>query len=253
MMRHLAAALVLIVVCGSNGAGATAPEATAPKPDASPAGAEFHQRTRATIHDVLADREYAGLHDDPNASLRRLIRWIQSLMEGVGSWIHHWPTWLVWAIVAWMVLTLVAILVHLTYSFVAMLGGISQSSRTGRRRGEHPGQLFGLRPLEFDAMYAEARRLLGQGDWLAATKHLYVAAILWLDRQGCIAFRLSKTNRDYIEELRTRAALQSGFCWLTGCFEPVAYGGQPATGSLAQDMAHKVEDLLHESAGGVAR
>lgn len=252
MMRHLGAALVLIVVCGWSEARVAVAGEPSPTKGVTADDADFHHRTRATIQDVLADREFSDLQADSNVAGRRLFQWIDSLLNGVASWIRSLPSWLAWGIVVWMVLTLLAILAHLIYTFVMLLGGISPSSHASGRQGEHPGQLFGLRPLEFDAMYAEARRLLGESDWLAATKHFYVAAILWLDRQGCIAFRLSKTNRDYIEELRTQAMLQTGFRGLTGCFESVVYGGQSATMSLAQDMAHGVEDLLHESADGVA-
>jgi hypothetical protein len=200
----------------------------------------------------LAQREFADLNADPDASGRWLFNWFRSLLHEMASWIGKLPGWLAWGIVAWMILTLLAILAHLIYTFVTTLGGISRSSRAAGSRRDHPAQLLGLLPLDFDAMYAEARRLLGAGDWLAATKHFYVAAILSLDRQGCIAFRLSKTNRDYIEELQARSQVQACFRWLTGCFEPVVYGGQSATMSTTQQMANRVEDLLHESVGGVA-
>ena len=111
---------------------------------------------------------------------------------------------------------------------------------------------MGIRDLDFDAVYAEARRLLAAGDWAAATRYLYVAAILWLDRQGCIAFRLSKTNRDYLQELRPAAQQQGLFCRLTGCFEPIVYGGQAATKSTTDDMASNVEGLFHGPTGTIA-
>ncbi len=259
-MNQWLAAMVLAAACGWAGAAAAEErQAEAAQPAATAAAqapgtpdAEFHRRARAAIRDVLAERKFADLNTDPGTSGRWLLTWLNSLLQGIASWIGKLPGWLVWTLVAWMVLTLLAILGHLIYTLVTTLGGISGASRRAGPGGEHPAQLLGLLPLDFDAMYAEARRLLAAGDWLAATKHFYVAAILWLDRQGCIAFRLSKTNRDYIEELRTRAGLQAGFRWLTGCFEPIVYGGLSATKSTTQDVVNKVEDLLHESAGGVA-
>jgi hypothetical protein len=105
---------------------------------------------------------------------------------------------------------------------------------------------LGIRNLDFETVYAEACRLLTTGDWPAATRYYYVAAILWLDRQGAIAFRPSKTNRDYIGELRAQTRLQSPFSRLTDRFEAVIYAGQAATASTSRDMADTVESLLHE-------
>jgi hypothetical protein len=90
---------------------------------------------------------------------------------------------------------------------------------------------------------------LDAGDWSAATRYLYVAAILWLDRQGSVAFRRSKTNRDYLQELRAQDRLRGLFVRLTGSFEPVAYGGRPATMATGHDMAAALEGLIHELAG----
>jgi hypothetical protein len=258
MMRCRAIAVVLAVACVWSSAAASEALAASGSSDARGAAAQtpdtgdaaFNGRTRAAIKSVLAEREFADLNAAPSAWWHRLYDKFLSLLTRVASWIGKLPGWLVWVIVVWMVVTLLAILVHLTYTFVTMLGGISRSSPSTERR-EHPSQLLGLLPLEFDAMYAEAQRLLHAGDWLAATKHFYVAAILWLDRQGCIVFRLSKTDRDYIDELRTHGGIQAGFRRLTGCFEPITYGGRPATSSTTQDMAEGVEVLLHESAGSV--
>ncbi|MEN6449118.1 MAG: DUF4129 domain-containing protein [Thermoguttaceae bacterium] len=222
--------------------------------EAAPAGSpptNFHRRTRSAIKEVLAQPEFGDLRADPSALSRQFIEWLSSMTHGIASAIGMLPTWLWWLIVVWMIVTLVAILAHLLYTLVIMLGGVSRSSHRAARRG-HPGQLLGVPELEFDSIYEEARRLLADGDWLAATKYLYVAAILWLDRQGAIVFRLSKTNHDYIRELRTRVAIQAAFRRLTGCFEPIMYGGQPASMSNSEDMAKMVEGLLHEPAVAIA-
>jgi hypothetical protein len=183
--------------------------------------------------------------------MRRFLRWIESLLGRLGSAVHSLPEWLRRLIVVWMVLALVAILVYNLYLLVIALRGAGRSSPAGGRRRAHPGQLLGVPELDFDAIYAEARRLLAAGDWLAATKYLYVAALLWLDRRGAIAFRLSKTNRDYLGELAA-GGLQAPFRRLTLCFEPIVYGGQSATMAATEEMARTVEGLLHDSALAVA-
>ena len=134
-----------------------------------------------------------------------------------------------------------------------LLRGTSSPLRTNLKGGRIPGELLGIKELDFDAVIAEARRLLAAGDWPAATRYFYVAAILWLDRQGWIAFKKSKTNRDYIDELAPRARVQGSFRRLTADFEPIVYGGRPPQGSTIHDIATTVEGLLHEPAGASAR
>jgi hypothetical protein len=157
-----------------------------------------------------------------------------------------------WLIISWMVLVLAAILAHLIYTLWTILGGTSRASGAGAARGARAGELLGIRDLDFDSVYAEAGRLLAAGDWLAATKYLYVAAILWLDRQGWLVFRPAKTNREYLAELRAQAQLQGLLRGLTDGFEAIVYGGRPATMAATDDMAHTVEVLLHEPARTVA-
>ena len=119
-------------------------------------------------------------------------------------------------------------------------------SSTNDSAFNHPQELLGIRDLDFDTIYARTGHLLNAGDWLGAIKYLYVAAILWLDRKGLIAFRSSKTNMDYIRELKARTRVQDMFRQLTFCFEPIVYGGQTATKSTANDMAGTVRRIIHE-------
>ncbi len=227
-------------------------EGTAAGPSSAADLAAYHARTRSAIKDVLSRREFADLHGDSFAAWRGLIRWIDSIFEAIVSPLRHLPGWVMWLIVAWLILALLAILAHLIYTLWRVLGGESFAADAGRPRHGRLGELLGIRELDFNAVYAEAGRLLKAGDWLAAVKYLYVAAILWLDRQGCIAFRSSKTNRDYLGELGGRERLQAPFRRLTEGFEAIVYGGQPATGVATEDMARTIEGLFHEPAGVIA-
>lgn len=259
MMAHLDIALALAVTLGWSGAlGYGAPTARQRPADAllqaEPGTDSVAEpaRVRAAIAEVLARKEFADLHADPNAFSRWLVEWIESLLRRISSAIKGLPHLVLWVIVAWMVLTLLAILAHLVYTLWKFLGGAGRPSLAGPSARRPAGELLGIRDLDFDSVYADACRLLAAGEWLAATKHLYVAAILWLDRQGWIAFRPAKTNRDYLGELQSRSHLQGPFRRLTEGFESIVYGGQSATASAARDMAGTVEGLLHEPVQAVA-
>jgi len=212
-----------------------------------------HARVRAAIEEVLARPEFADLRADPNAFGRQLAEWLLSLLRRIDSALEHLPPWVFWLILAWMILTLLAILAHLIYTLWRFLGGSGRPSLAGAAARRAAGELLGIRELDFETVYAEAQRLLACGDWLAATKHLYVAAILWLDRHGWITFRLAKTNQDYLRQLGPHLQLQGLFRRLTEGFESIVYGGQSATVSTTRDMASTVEGLLHEPAQAVAR
>jgi hypothetical protein len=252
MIGHLGRVLALAFAFGCSGAPAQAsppaqeqPGTQAASPGSPGANTQADAtRTRAAIEEVLARREFADLRDGSHA-WERLMEWFKSLFERAGSALDRLPLWLLWVIVAWMLLALLALLAHLIYTLWTLVGGSSRAWRTASAAGRRQGELLGIRDLDFDAVYAEGRRLLAGGDWLAATRYYYVAAILWLDRQGAIAFRPSKTNRDYMGELRAQAGLQGPFGRLTDRFESIIYAGQAATATTTGDMADTVEGLLH--------
>ncbi len=215
-------------------------------------GNAYRQQARSAIEEVLARREFGDLHADPYAFWRMVRNWIASFFDRVHDVFKGLPEWLFWVIFVGMILTLLAILAHLIYTLVMLLRGTSSSLRGDRKAdpkaGRLAGELLGIKDLDFDAVHGEARRLLAAGDWPAATRYFYVAAILWLDRQGWIVFKRSKTNRDYIDELASRARIQGSFRQLTAAFEPIVYGGRTPSGSTIHDIATTVEGLLHEPA-----
>lgn len=258
MIRHLGRALLLALalVAASRGAQRAPPAARPGETGASPAPARLdlesdHARTRAVIEEVLARSEFADVHQDSYAYWRRVILWIASVFGAIASTLGSLPVWLLWTIVVWMVLALAALLAHLLYTLWQLLGTSSRGAPSGDASRRREGELLGIRDLDFDTVYAEANRLLTAGDWLSATKHLYVAAILWLDRQHWITFKPAKTNRDYLGELRRASRLEGIFGRLTQCFELIVYGGRPATTSTSHDMAKIVEGLLHEPARAI--
>ena len=213
------------------------------------AGNTYREQSRQAIREVLARREFADLHADPYAFLRMISNWIERFVQRANDLLKGLPEWLFWTVLVWMLLTLAAILAHLIYTLVILLRGTSPSLSTHRKGRRIGGELLGIKDLDFDTVYAEARRLLTAGDWPAATRYFYVAAILWLDRQGWIVFKRSKTNRDYIDELASRAGIQGSFRRLTADFEPIVYGGFSPQSFTIQDIATTVEGLLHEPAG----
>lgn len=239
--------LTSVVLC----AAATAQTMAAAESQGGDSLRVYHQQARRTVRDVLAEREFAQLRADPYGWLRAVMEWLQSALYGVRDTLEALPRWIFWLVVAWMVITLVAILAHLVYTLYLVLGGSSRRAAARAGRSRHEGELFGIRELEFESVYARARALLAESNWTEAIKYFYVSAILWLDRQGRIAFRHSKTNYDYLRELRATEQ-QAPFRQLTEQFEATVYGANPVSGVECQGVAAVVEGLVHETAGGTA-
>lgn len=242
--------LLSAIVFLQAGIGDAAEGASAPR-HAQPGS--YQREAREAVEEVLARREFAHLHADPHGGFRAFLEWLRDAWRRTGAALDSLPRWAFWLIVAWMVLTLVAIVAHLVYTLVMLLRG---SSRAALRRGtaeRHQGELFGVRDLEFESVYERARDLLAEGNWGEAVRYLYVAAILWLDRTGRIAFRLSKTNWDYLRELRSDPQRHAQFRRLTERFEATVYGAERPSGDQCQTVASVVEGLVHEVAPGGAR
>jgi hypothetical protein len=203
------------------------------------------EQVRRAVDDVLSRREFADLSVDESVWLKRLSVWLGSLLGKVGDLANRFP-WLIWIVVAWLVLTLLAILVNLIWTLYVWLkpsGGVLAPAR----QPVGAGLLHGVRALQFDDVYRRSRELLEQRDYAAAVRHLYVAAILWLDRQGQIAFATAKTNRDYQLELTGKPAYQQQFAQLTERFETIAYGSAAATMSDCREMTSVLEALQHSA------
>ena len=247
MIGYCGILLALVVAAGGGEARTQALPATASAADE--AGNAYHVQARSAIAEVLARREFADLHGDPYAFWRMVINWIDSVFRQLKQALKAMPKWVIWTLIVWMVLALLAILAHLMYTLVMLLRGVSSPLRGKSESGRIAGELLGIQDLDFDKVYAEARRLLVAGDWTAATRYFYVAAILWFDRQGWIVFKRSKTNGDYVDELARRTRIQASFRRLTADFEPIVYGGIAPPSSTVHGIATTVEGLLHEPAG----
>ena len=78
-------------------------------------------------------------------------------------------------------------------------------------------------------MLAQARALAKQGDYRAAIRRAYIALLYELEQRGKLRLHRSKTNRDYLEDLRSEQIIYPSFVALTRIFERIWYGHASAT------------------------
>lgn len=214
----------------------------------------YQEQTRQAVREVLATREFAQLKESRENPLAKIIRWLSSVFSAIPKFFASLPGWLWWVLLGWMIITLVAVLVHLLWTLIRTLGlGSGRGGARSSQTGLSGDGLLGVADLTFEQVHAEAMRLMQSGDWAAAIRHLYVAALLWLDHHGRVAFRPSKTNHDYLTELAPHPRVRKQFAGLTRVFEALAYGRQAADERACTWTAQTVEELCHETAETTTR
>ncbi len=85
-------------------------------------------------------------------------------------------------------------------------------------------------------LLANARALARSGDFRSAIRRAYIAMLCELEQRGKVRLHRSKTNRDYLDELKPQQSLYPTFSIMTGAFEHIWYGQEPATESEYDDF-----------------
>ncbi len=226
----------VLILCLSPALGPAAAAAPASTP-------EQRQRVEQAVAKVLDSREFAQLSDTKGNWLHN---WLMKASQAVGDFFAGLPRWVAWVIVIWMVLTLVAIMIHLVWTLWITLGG--RALKTGSGHGAEGGPLewLGVRDLQFDSVLARAKALREEGRWAEAVRFGYVAALLWLQDRQAIAYHASKTNRDFVREVANRPPVAKLLAAMTTSFETIVYRGRDATAHDATAIEQSIQRLQHE-------
>ncbi|MBX3278002.1 MAG: DUF4129 domain-containing protein [Acidobacteria bacterium] len=113
------------------------------------------------------------------------------------------------------------------YTLVRRLRG----ARRSKRREEKREVLGETLPEDTTAasLYRTAAELAQRGEWRAALRRAYIALLYELDERGKLRLERAKTNRDYLNDLRTDAEVYPRVAVRTEIFERVWYGEHPAS------------------------
>jgi Domain of unknown function (DUF4129) len=230
-MKPLAAVMFIALILAS--------VAVAHGQEATDAHSDYHARARTAVAEVLSSEEFA--ERDQTTWLSRASSWVLETLSELPKLLGMLPSWLGVVLLIWMLLTLLAILVHLAYVVTGLIRGRDSSHSAANNAAAV--ELFGTRDMDADTAYAEARRRLAERDWTEAVRFFYVASILLLDRAGFVRLRQGKTNHDYLHELASEPKYRAPFEVLTRCFESSVYGHRPADESMCGQMAEQVDAL----------
>ena len=73
-------------------------------------------------------------------------------------------------------------------------------------------------------LWRQAENLAQQGRFLDGVRSLYLAVLAYLHRSNRIRYEPTRTNGEYLDQLRSHRPLQDSFRGLTGIFELKWYG-----------------------------
>lgn len=111
--------------------------------------------------------------------------------------------------------------------------------RLRKKKGDEVREVLG-EELPDDAtaadLLANAKELARSGDFRSAIRRAYIAMLCDLEQRGKVRLHRSKTNRDYLDELKPQQSLYPTFSVMTGAFEHIWYGQELATESEYNDF-----------------
>jgi hypothetical protein len=200
---------------------------------------ESKEQAKSRLDSILARPEYVTGARGPNALtrlLQRFARWLEKLFPRRRN-VDPGRFDLISLIVRVMVIG-VAVLV-LIYVLRILLTRFQRSGKVKAKKKAEPRIVLGER-LEPDAtatdLLSEAEALARQGDLRAAIRKAYIALLVELGDRKLISLAHHKTNRDYLNSVRSIPDLHSQMRGLTDSFERHWYGFVSATANDWQDF-----------------
>jgi hypothetical protein len=169
----------------------------------------------------FADADVVTLMDRVRELLWRALVWFFDQVGGLRALEQTAPV-LFWIIVAWLVVSALAILGHLLYTTFTAVG---MGERAARGAASAP-TASAPRPRTADDWEAAARRAAQEGRYREAALALYQALLLRLDARGAVRFDPAKTPGDYRREARRHPEAARALASFLRVFEPVAFGGR---------------------------
>lgn len=201
--------------------------------------AESKEQAKGRLENILKRPEYATGERGSNALarlLQDLLNWLEKLFPKRN--IGPSRVGFISAIAQILVLVL-AVLVLLYVLKIILSWFLGRSKKEKKKKIKEPRIVLGER-LEPDAtatdLLAEAEALARQGDLRTAIRKAYIALLVELGDRKLISLAHHKTNRDYLNSLRSQPQIHSRMRGLTDSFERHWYGFVAATPNDWQDF-----------------
>jgi Domain of unknown function (DUF4129) len=200
---------------------------------------ESKDQAKSKLESILARPEYVTEQRGPNALtrlLRDFFRWLESLFPKRRN-VDPGRVDLI-SLIAQILVVGVALAV-LAYVAKVLSARFGRTRRTKRPRKKEARIVLGER-LEPEAtatdLLSQAEALARRGDLRAAIRKAYIALLVELGDRKMISLAQHKTNRDYLNSVRSIPPLHSTMRGLTESFERHWYGFEETTPDDWQDF-----------------
>lgn len=178
------------------------------------ANAVSNPEIRVKLREILARPEFA------------VGRWLTGRLESLAAWVERILSKVTGAPVkllgGWGYLLLFVSFIgvcFLLFFIGSRLARTFAPEQAGPEMAEHElGRADETTLREEAARYAEA------GEFREAIRRLYLSLLLFMDKQKWISFRLSKTNREYLREVKNAGAAALEFAGTISLYERKWYG-----------------------------
>jgi hypothetical protein len=209
-------------------------DALAQPPGAAPA--DSIERLRH----ILSAPPYARSEaSPPPAWMTDLLSWLGRLIERLLSPLGSLPSGtgssLAWAIAAVGILLVLGVILSLALRLRRGLVGEAA-------RPEEAEEVLTAREA-----IDQAGELARGGDYRAAVRYLYLAALLRLDERGMLRYDRALTNREYLDRTRDNPALRAALTPIVETFDTVWYGHVALTRDDFESFRDQVERLGRDS------
>lgn len=203
------------------------------------ARAESKEQAKSKLETILARPEYATEQRGPNAITRLardFIRWLQSLFPE-RSPVEPGRVDVI-SLIAQLLVIGVALAV-LLYVGKILLGRFGRTRKAKKPKKKEARIVLGER-LEPEAtstdLLSQAEILARNGELRAAIRKAYIAFLVELGDRKMISLAQHKTNRDYLNSVKSVPPLHATMRGLTDSFERHWYGFEQATPDDWQDF-----------------
>ena len=195
------------------------------QPGAAPQGPlrPSPEQLREAVKAILSRPEYnQGESQWLEQYLYRLIRslsvWYREHLAPYFERLHDVSPVVYWTIVAVFAAAMVILLYHIYLTLRSSFG------TTTRRRRQGQPLPPGATQSDPDALLKQADEAAAKGDFAEALRRLYLALIRNLDRHELLRFDRSRTNYEYLRQVREHEAVAGPLSALTAQAETVWYG-----------------------------
>src|SRR5262249_23360833 len=93
-------------------------------------------------------------------------------------------------------------------------------------------------------LFANASELARQGEYRKAIRRAYIALLCDLEQHGKLRLSRSKTNRDYLDAMRSEQLMYPTFSVMTNSFEHVWYGQERVAEDEFREFITLYQDLV---------